>query len=147
MQSQDRDPVFAGGCQCGDLRYAIFYDTFNGGIVRHRRMCQRAVGAHFLAAFPVKKADLAWTTGKPASFKSSSIAELHFCARYRTSLSYSLSESENVDITICSLDDPTPVEPTRQAGTESQLEWVGNIFHLPALTSKLKYGRPARWLH
>lgn len=140
MQTQHRDPVLAGGCQYGAVRYAIFSEKLDGDVVCHCRMCQRAVGAPFLAAFPIKKTDFEWTTGEPASFKSSSIAERHFCARCGTSLSYSLPESDNVDVTICSLDDPTLVEPTRQTGMESQLEWVGNILHLPALTSKESMG-------
>ncbi|MEE9587864.1 MAG: GFA family protein [Hyphomicrobiaceae bacterium] len=139
-ENSNRNPQLTGGCQCGAVRYAVYAEPSDGAVICHCRMCQRAVGAPFFAAFPIKFADFAWTSGEPASFKSSSIAVRHFCARCGTTLSYHLLDDDGIDITICSLDDPERIAPTRQGGMESRLGWLDGIDDLPGGTSEQNMG-------
>ncbi len=70
--------AITGGCQCGQVRYAISGPLF-GAHICHCRMCQKAFGNFFAALAGVKKSDLRWTMGKPAYYRSSSIVRRGFC--------------------------------------------------------------------
>ena len=67
------DMLLTGGCQCGRVRYAtsVLPDDVS---VCHCRMCQKAVGGPFIALALVHPDQITWTRGKPASFRSSTIA-------------------------------------------------------------------------
>ena len=75
-------PVLTGGCQCGAIRFALSAPPKKVSIC-HCRMCQKAAGAPFASFADIDRADFTWTRGKPAAFRSSSIAERDFCARLR----------------------------------------------------------------
>ena len=75
-------PVLTGGCQCGAIRFAVKAAPVRVSIC-HCRMCQKASGAPFASFADIEHADFAWTKGKPAAFRSSSIAERDFCAELR----------------------------------------------------------------
>ena len=66
--------VLTGGCQCGAIRFAVTAPPVKVSIC-HCRMCQKASGAPFASFADIDKREFAWTRGKPAAFKSSSIAE------------------------------------------------------------------------
>jgi len=70
------------------------------------RLCQRAVGGPFAALAPVRRADFSWTEGTPREFHSSASAARGFCLDSGTPLSFRYLESEWIDVTIASLDDP-----------------------------------------
>ncbi|MBC8037704.1 MAG: GFA family protein, partial [Rhizobiales bacterium] len=53
-----------GGCQCGQVRYAIS-GPFENPHICHCRMCQKAFGNYFAALVGAKKTDFKWTRGKP----------------------------------------------------------------------------------
>ncbi|MBN8928518.1 MAG: GFA family protein, partial [Rhodospirillales bacterium] len=73
-------------------------------------MCQKAVGGPFFAWAGVPAADLVWTRGRPATFRSSSVAERGFCAACGTPLSFRyLSRLEAIDVSLGSLDHPDAV--------------------------------------
>jgi len=69
----DTKPVLTGGCQCGAIRFALKAVPARVSIC-HCRMCQKAAGAPFASFADIEHADFVWTKGKPAAFKSSSIA-------------------------------------------------------------------------
>jgi hypothetical protein len=75
-------PVLTGGCQCGAIRFALSAAPVKVSIC-HCRMCQKAAGAPFASFADIERGDFAWTRGKPAAFRSSSIAERDFCAGLR----------------------------------------------------------------
>ena len=52
-------------------------------------MCQKASGAPFASFAEIEHGDFAWTRGKPAAFRSSSLAERDFCADCGTPLELS----------------------------------------------------------
>jgi hypothetical protein len=130
----DRTPVFTGGCQCGAVRFAVYAEPVRIGLC-HCRMCQKAVAGPFVSLADVRHEDFAWTRGKPASFRSSTIAERDFCSACGTPLSYRQIGGENIELTTGSFDQPARVAPTYATGTESQLAWVGSIGSFPGRTT------------
>lgn len=132
-------PLFAGGCQCGAIRFALTTAPTKISIC-HCRMCQKASGAPFASFAEIKKSDFAWTRGKPAAFRSSSIAMRDFCADCGTPLSFRRIDGERIEIMTGTFDRPDRLVPTRQYGTESRHGWVVGIANLPSQTTLQNYG-------
>jgi hypothetical protein len=131
--------VFAGGCQCGAVRFALSAAPVRVSVC-HCRMCQKATGAPFASLADIAQKNFSWTRGKPAAFRSSSIAERDFCAACGTPLSYRLIDGPQIEIMTGAFDRPGMVVPTLQFGTESRLGWVGTIANLPSQTTLQTYG-------
>ena len=132
-------PLLAGGCQCGAIRFALTTAPTKISIC-HCRMCQKASGAPFASFAEIKKSDFAWTRGKPAAFRSSSIAMRDFCADCGTPLSFRRIDGERIEIMTGTFDRPDRLVPTRQYGTESRHGWVVGIANLPSQTTLQNYG-------
>jgi hypothetical protein len=113
--SPERKPVLTGGCQCGRVRYAL-YAAPTGIVVCHCRMCQKAAGAPFGVFALVNSADVAWTRGRPASWRSSSRAYRDFCATCGTPLAFRPLDRDAIDIMVGSLDEPEKAAPTYEVG-------------------------------
>lgn len=130
-----RKPVLTGGCQCGAVRFAVYAEQPVRIGLCHCRMCQKAVAGPFVSLADVRHEDFAWTRGKPASFRSSTIAERDFCAACGTPLSYRQIGGPHIELTTGSFDRPDLVVPIYATGTESQLAWVASIGSLPGSTT------------
>lgn len=126
----DRVAALTGGCQCGAVRYALYAQPEDVHVC-HCRMCQRAVGGPFAALAPVRQADFAWTKGTPNTFQSSSVAGREYCAECGTPLSFRYLDSDWIDLTLGSLDDPNAVTPAIQYGVESTVAWFATLHTLP----------------
>ncbi|KIZ40446.1 MULTISPECIES: GFA family protein [Rhodopseudomonas] len=137
--TQTVKPLLTGGCQCGAIRFALTAAPLRITIC-HCRMCQKATGAPFASLAEVARENFAWTHGKPASFRSSSIAERDFCKACGTPLSYRQNEGSSIEIMTGAFDRPDRVVPTVQLGAESRLGWVGSIANLPSKTTQQIYG-------
>lgn len=106
-----------GGCACGKVRYtARVHD--DDAYLCHCRMCQRATGSVSIAFKGVKKADVAWA-GEPDWYRSSPIAQRPYCAACGTSLGFAHPDSEKMDLTVASFDDPSRFRPTSHFGAET----------------------------
>jgi hypothetical protein len=129
-------PVMSGGCQCGAVRYALFETPVS--TVCHCRMCQKAVGGPFAALSKLPFARFAWTRGTPASFKSSSAAERHFCAACGTPLTFHYLDSDAIEVTTGSLDTPALLPPTKNFGAQSRMPWIDLLMpgRLPDVTTQ-----------
>ncbi len=106
-----------GGCACGRIRYRARIDN-DEAYLCHCRMCQRATGSVSIAFKNVRKADLHWDHD-PDWYRSSPIAVRPYCRECGTSLGFAFPDSENIDITVASLDDPSPYRPKHHFGAES----------------------------
>lgn len=137
--TEETKPILTGGCQCGAIRFAVKAPPLRVSIC-HCRMCQKASGAPFASFADIDKSDFAWTRGKPAAFKSSTIAERDFCRDCGTPLSFRRIDGERIEIMTGTFDRPDRVIPTRQYGTESRLGWVVGISNLPSQTTAQNYG-------
>jgi hypothetical protein len=88
-------------------------------------MCRRTTGAPCVAWFTVPAAQFELLAGAPARFRSSSHATRTFCPTCGTQLTFVDDASPGeIDITICSLDDPELVPPRDHTFTSSKLDWL-----------------------
>ena len=121
-----------GGCMCGRVRYASDSKPFHQTIC-HCADCRRAVGAASVAWFSVPRSTLRFTAGEPSAFRSSPGVVRRFCAACGTSLTFeSDAATGEVDITICSLDDPASMPPRDHTWAASRLPWDVPGDELPA---------------
>lgn len=122
--ASERTPAAEGGCQCGNVRYALYVAPQNAHAC-HCRMCQRAVGGAFALLAGAPKSEFAWTKGAPGVFESSNLATRCYCRDCGTPLSFSYNSPEaRFYVTIGSLDDPGAAPIEKQYGVESKLAWV-----------------------
>lgn len=115
--------AMTGGCQCGRVRYTARIDN-DEAYLCHCRMCQRATGGVSIAFKNVKKADLSWER-EPDQYASSPIASRGFCSACGTPLTFAFPDSENIDLTVGSFDEPGRFVPKHHFGAESIHEaWI-----------------------
>ena len=112
--------ALTGGCLCGAVRYEA-RATHREGYYCHCRMCQLAFGNTRAAFINLRKDEVTWTAGKPAVYASSKFARRGFCARCGSPLSFEYLSSENMDLSVGSLDDPTAVAPVSHFAVESRI--------------------------
>lgn len=116
--------VYEGGCLCGAIRYRIDGEPLSAGYC-HCRMCQRAAGAPVVAWVAFRRDGFRWVKGEPARLQASARAVRRFCHDCGTALTFEYSaDTESVDVTIASLDDPTAAEPVYQIWTSARLPWL-----------------------
>ena len=109
--------TMTGGCACGRVRYAAAIDD-DEAYLCHCRMCQRATGSISIAFKNMKKGDVAWES-EPDRYASSPIALRPYCRECGTSLGFEFPDSENMDLTVASFDDPSRFRPKHHFGAES----------------------------
>ena len=109
-----------GGCLCGAVRYAA-RPANRDGYYCHCRMCQLAFGSTRAAFINLRKDQVAWTARPPAYYASSRFARRGFCASCGTPLSFEYLDSENMDLSVGSLDEPDTVKPTSHFAVESRV--------------------------
>ena len=130
-----------GGCQCGKVRYSLASPPTKS-VFCHCRMCQKAVGGPFAALFTVPAKDVEWTSGAPRWFQSSNIAARPFCADCGTPLGFRFVESEEMDLTTGSLDDPALAPLTAHYGVESRWACLTLADGLPQIETKNDVSSP-----
>jgi hypothetical protein len=106
-----------GGCACGRIRFSALIED-DEAYLCHCRMCQRATGSISIAFKSMKKAAVEWRS-EPDWYESSPIAHRPYCARCGTSLGFAFPDSENMDLTVASFDDPSRFRPKHHFGVES----------------------------
>ena len=112
-----------GGCACGRIDFTAEVDSFDAYLC-HCRMCQRATGSVSIAFVNLPKAAVVWST-EPDWYASSPIAQRPFCAQCGTSLGFAYPDSDKMDLTIASFDDPSRFVPTAHFGAERMHEaWI-----------------------
>jgi len=117
-------PPVDGGCLCGALRYRAA-PTHREGYYCHCRMCQLAFGNTRAAFVNLRKDEVVWTQGTPGYFASSAFARRGFCGRCGTPLSFEYLDSQRMDLSAGSLDDPSAFRPTAHFAVESRIAVVG----------------------
>ena len=124
--------VLTGGCQCGAVRYGLKSRPSEASIC-HCRMCQKAFGNYFAPLASVERADLVWTRGEPAIFRSSTIVTRGFCRACGTPLTYDYEAGGTIAISLGSLDDPRDVPPVLQYGIEGVMPFFAALHLIPAV--------------
>jgi len=123
--------TMSGGCQCGRVRYTAQVAD-DEAYLCHCRMCQRATGGVSIAFKNLAKAEVAWDHG-PDWYASSPVAKRPFCRECGTPLGFAFDESERIDLTVGSFDDPSPFYPTENFGIESKHAAWEDTSHLPGV--------------
>ncbi len=113
-------PPLHGGCLCGAVRYEATPDH-RDGYYCHCRMCQLAFGNTRAAYVNLRKAEVRWLS-PPAYYASSKIARRGFCATCGTPLSFEFLDSDRMDLSAGSLDDPGLLKPTEHFAVESRVD-------------------------
>jgi len=108
-----------GGCLCGSVRYQARPDH-RDGYYCHCRMCQLAFGNTRAAYFNLRKSEVSWLA-EPAYYASSKIARRGFCPKCGTPLSFEFLDSQRMDLSIGSLDDPAAIAPTTHFSVETRI--------------------------
>lgn len=133
-----------GGCACGRVRYTAQVAD-DEAYLCHCRMCQRATGSVSIAFKTLPKAEVAFET-EPDWYQSSAIARRPYCAACGTSLGFAYPDSEKMDLTIASFDDPTRFKPAYHFGAESlHRAWLSTD-GLPEYRSDQYQALTERWM-
>ncbi|MEQ9571320.1 MAG: GFA family protein [Nitratireductor sp.] len=130
--SLDNKPVYAGGCQCGSVRFRV-EGALGEASVCHCRMCQKASGNFFLPLVSVRAARLEWTRAEPSRFRSSNHVRRVFCEKCGTPLTY--EAPDGVALAIAAFDQPEEIAPVVQWGVEARLPYVDALRALPGRTT------------
>lgn len=118
-----------GGCMCRQTRFSAEIDS-DDAYLCHCRMCQRATGSVSIAFVNVRQDAVRWLSG-PDYYQSSPIAKRPFCSACGTSLGFQFLDSENMDLTVASFDDPSRFKCTSHFGVESRLHAWDDTSGLP----------------
>jgi hypothetical protein len=112
-----------GGCVCGETRYVLKSRPV-ALIDCHCIDCRRSAGAPYITWGSVPREDLVITKGEPRKIAHADRIR-SFAACCGTHLFFEdVKDSDTVDVTIASLDDPTPFAPQKVIFLEDKLPWV-----------------------
>lgn len=123
--------MLKGGCYCGAVRYETDGNPYDETIC-HCSICRRTTGAPFVAWFSVDRSRFRFVQGTPARFRSSDKAVRAFCPSCGTQLTFEHDDrKDQVDLTVCSLDEPDRVTPKDHTYIRSRLRWIKPADGLP----------------
>jgi hypothetical protein len=134
-----------GGCQCGRVRYAARIDS-DAAYLCHCGMCRRATGAVSVAFHNLKKTDVVWTGAAPDYYQSSLIARRGFCSACGTPLTFDYPDSDMMDLTIGSFDDPGRFVPDHHFSPETMLPHWRDTASLPGIRLDENAATVRRWM-
>ena len=131
------DDIWAGGCQCGAVRYRVLVAPTHPYIC-HCRMCQKQFGNFFGAFVEIASRDFHLTRGHISYFKSSDEGVRGFCNACGTPLTYDYASQPRMTVSIGSFDRHSELQPEFQYGAEAREPWFEKLANLPS--SKLGEG-------
>lgn len=123
--------TWSGGCYCGAVRYQVDGDITNRTTC-HCPTCRRVSGAPAVSWFTVASEGFRLVSGSPAELRSSEHVTRTFCAACGTALTYRRDDlPQELDVTICSLDQPEAMAPADHTQTHYRLPWDAIVDGLP----------------
>lgn len=123
-------PETEGGCLCGTLRYQLTTTPIPGSLC-HCQDCRRASAAPMVAWVSVRRENFTILSGE--------LKRITHAGRFRSFapccgtpiLVQDAEDSENLDVTTCSLDEPGPYPPKASIWAEDRLPWMTGVASLP----------------
>ena len=115
--------IIHGGCLCGAVRYAAAGEPFN---VTHCHCadCRRSSGAAFVTWASFRRADFRFTQGEPRVLLWAERLR-SFCAACGTPLTFMIAPgAAEVDVTVCTFDQPAAIVPADHTWVEDRLPWI-----------------------
>lgn len=129
--SSDRhdDRPWTGGCQCGELRYAIERDAIQTLYGCHCLECQRQSGSAFGLSLTLEPRGLRITRGKPRSWvriaDTGATNRAHFCPTCGVRLYHDGGEdSDWISLKAGTLDETGGLRPVGHIWTKRAQPWV-----------------------
>src|SRR5262249_26875396 len=120
-----------GGCVCGGTRYLLKRRPF-AFVDCYFIDCRRSAGAPYVQWGSVPREDAVVAKGEPRKIPYANRIR-SFAACCGTHLFFEDSkDSDTIDVTIGSLDDPTPFAPQKAIFLEDKLPWVVVAESLPS---------------
>lgn len=134
----------SGGCACGRIRFTAQVER-DDAYLCHCRMCQRATGSISIAFIGIAKAAVRWDR-EPDYYVSSPIARRPYCRECGTSLGFEFPDSETMDLTVASFDDPSRFRPVHHYAVESMQEAWLDTSHLERIRTEDNPNVVSRWM-
>lgn len=123
--------MLKGGCYCGAIQYEVTGEPVNRTIC-HCDMCRGTTGAPCVAWFTVPRSQFRLTGAAPTRYRSSAHATRSFCAVCGTQICFADDNyPAEIDVSTCTLQDPTAVPPASHIFTASQVPWLHCSDDLP----------------
>ena len=127
--------VIGGGCLCGSIRYEATGQPYN---VTHCHCadCRGSSGAPFVtwASFP--RSGFRFTKGQPRELSWAGRLR-SFCPHCGTPLTFlARPDAEEIDVTVCSFDEPAAVTPADQIWVDDRLPRIALADNLPRYAQK-----------
>ncbi|HLY56734.1 MAG TPA: GFA family protein [Stellaceae bacterium] len=116
--------MLTGGCYCGAVRYEVERPTYHETNC-HCSICRRTSGAPYVAWFTAAHGGFRWVRGEPTRFASTARAARSFCGICGTQMTFEHRDfPDEIDVTICSLDEPDQVTPANHIHVAGRPRWV-----------------------
>jgi hypothetical protein len=131
--------LISGGCLCGAVRYEASGRPFD---VTHCHCadCRRSSGAPFVTWASFIRNNFRLTQGQVRDISWAGRLR-SFCPGCGTPLTFiSAPDTDELDVTVCSFDDPQAIVPADHTWVEDRLPWIRLADDLPAYAQK----RPIR---
>ena len=139
------EPVTAGGCLCGAIRYQVWSLPVAVGFC-HCRHCQLALGSPVNAWAIFEKPNVTFEGEEPGLYASSKLSERAFCKNCGTSIYTDISDIGYYSIRVGTLDNPADFPPELHYGVESQIPWVDIHDDLPRIRTEEDPRMSSRWV-
>ena len=127
--------IFQGGCLCGYVRYEARGEPYD---ITHCHCvdCRRSSGAPFVTWATFRRENFRFTEGQPGEVRWANRVR-GFCPRCGTQLTFlSKPDADEIDVTVCSLDNPEAMTPEDHTWVEDKLSWVRLADGLPNYKQK-----------
>ena len=127
--------AIAGGCLCGSIRYEATGQPYN---ITHCHCldCRRSGGAPFVTWASFSRSGFRFTTGQPRELPWAGRLR-SFCPNCGTPLTFlAAADAGEIDVTVCSFDQPTTVTPADHTWVEDRLPWIRLADDLPNLPAE-----------
>ena len=119
--------MLTGQCFCGAIQYEAA-ERIRNQTLCHCTICRRTTGAPAVAWFTVAAGDFRFTTGQPASFRSTPHGTRTFCPSCGTQLTFADDATpDEIDVTTSSLAQPDMALPRDHVFVADALHWPDDL--------------------
>jgi hypothetical protein len=122
--------VIRGGCLCDAVRYEGVGEPYN--ITHcHCEDCRKSAGAPFVTWASFRRGNFRFTKGEPREIAWTGRIR-SFCTECGSALTFmSRPDTDEVDVTVATFDQPEIVTPADHTWTEDRLPWIKLADELP----------------
>ena len=115
--------TISGRCFCKAIAFEI--SAAPSEVIHcHCESCRRATSAPVATFLIVKRDDFRYVQGRPVTYDSSPGVRRSFCGACGSPLAYETEQRpDDIDLYVCSLDDPSAVTPQSHVHEAERLPW------------------------